>query len=393
MDIQIRPADKDDYREIARIDGISFGFSPSEDDFADSFTDPPELLVAVDGDRLVGSAGHYPFTMTAPGGTGLDVPGVTWVSVLPTHRRRGVLTALMGRLCEGYHAAGRPCAVLMASEGSIYRRFGYGAATRSVKITVDRRRASLRSPADSSAVEYLTAEEARKRLPELHRRWQQMTPGALNRTDVWWDHLFRDRESQRNGMSEKFYLVHPDGYLTYRASEKWADGHSDNRCLIVDYRPLTQQAHAALWQVLLGMDLFVTIESWQLPADDPLPFLLNDFRQVRTVAGMDGLWLRPVSLPALLAGRRYAVDFEAVIETAGERVALAGGPDGAECSPTDKPAQLWLDRPELGSIYLGGYRLHTLARAGLARVDDPALLDRLDLAFGTDRAPRFGTNF
>jgi len=393
VDIQIRPADKDDYPEIARIDGISFGFSYSEDDYADSFTDPPELLVATDGDRLVGVAGHHPFTMTTPGGGALDVPGVTWVAVLPTHRRRGVLTALMGRLSDSYHAAGMPCAVLMASEGSIYRRFGYGAATRSVKVSVERRRAMLRTPVDASAVEFLPAEQARTRLPELYRRWQQVTPGALSRTDRWWDHLFIDRPAQRNGMSEKFYLVHPDGYLTYRATEKWNDGHSAHGCLIVDYRTLTQQAHAALWQVLLAMDLFGTIESWQVPVDDPLPFLLTDFRQVRTVAGLDGLWLRPVDLPALLAGRRYAVDFEAVLDLAGERVALAGGPDGAECAPTDRPAQLWLDRPELGSIYLGGYRLHTLARAGLARADDQALLGRLDLAFGADRAPRFGTNF
>jgi predicted acetyltransferase len=299
----------------------------------------------------------------------------------------------MGRLVEGYEAAGYSCAVLVASEGSIYHRFGYGVATTAVKVQIHRRLAVPRTPVDASAVEYVTAEEARKLLPELYRRWQQITPGALNRTEDWWDHLFRDRESQRDGMSEKFYLVHPDGYLSYRASAKWEDGHPENRCLIVDYRPVTRQAHAALWQVLLGMDLFPTIESWQLPVDDPLPFLLTDYRQVRTVASKDGLWLRPVNLPTLLAGRRYAVECEAVFEVSGERVALTGGPDGATCTPTDRAAQVWLDRAELGSIYLGGQRLHTLVRAGLARVVDAGLLDRLDLAFGTDRAPRYGTDF
>jgi len=331
--------------------------------------------------------------MTTPGGRSLEVPGLTWVAVLPTHRRRGVLSALLARLAEGYAAQGYSCSVLMASEGSIYHRFGYGVASTAVKVSIERRLASLRTPVDAGAVEYLTAEAARERLPELYRRWQQVTPGALNRSDTWWEYLFQDKEYERNGRSEKLYLVHPDGYLTYRAAEKWVNNHPDSRCEIVDYRPLTREAHAALWQVLLGMDLFTTIESWQLPADDPLPFLLSDFRQVRTVASKDGLWLRPVNLPALLAGRRYAVDFEAVLEVAGERVALAGGPDGAECVATDRPAQLWLDRPELGSVYLGGYRLHMLHRAGLARADDPALLDRVDLAFGTDRLPRYGTNF
>lgn len=393
MDIQIRPASERDFREIARLDGIAFGFSYTEEAYTDVFTDPPELLVASDGDRLVGVAGHYPFIMTAPGGAELEVPGVTWVAVLPTHRRRGVLSALMDRLVDGYRAAGHSCAVLMASEGSIYRRFGYGVATTAIKVSIERRLAVLRTPVDSSAVELLTGEEARKRLPELYRRWQLATPGALSRNEGWWDHLFADRDYQRGGMSEKFYLAHPDGYLSYRAAEKWQDGHPENRCEIVDYRPLTGAAHTALWQVMLGMDLFPRIESWQLPVDDPLPFLLTDYRQVRTVASKDGLWLRPVNLPALLAGRRYQVECEAVLEVSGERVALTGGPDGATCTPTDSPAQLWLDRAELGSIYLGGHRLRTLARSGLARVDDPALLDRLDLAFGTDRAPRYGTNF
>lgn len=393
MDIEIRPAEPADYAEIARNDAISFGFSYSAEAFADTFADPAELLVASDGGRLVGAAGHYRFGMTVPGGAELPVPGVTWVSVLPTHRRRGVLTALMGRLVEGYAAEGVSCAVLMASEGSIYRRFGYGVATTATKISIERPLATLRTPVDSSAVEYLTAEAARQRLPELYRRWQQVTPGALSRTERWWDYLFLDRDYQRQGMSERFYLVHPDGYLSYRSAEKWTDGYPESRCVIGDYRTLTGEAHAALWQVLLGMDLFATIESWQLPADDPLPFLLTDFRQVRTVASKDGLWLRPVNLPVLLAGRRYAVDFEVVLEVAGERLRLAGGPDGAECTPTDRPAELWLDRAELGSIYLGGYRLHLLHRGGLARVDDPGLLDRLDLAFGTDRAPRYGTNF
>jgi predicted acetyltransferase len=393
VDIEIRPADKADFAEIARIDGIAFGFSYSEQAFADSFEDPPELFVATDGGRPIGSAGHFRFDLTAPGGAQLAVPGVTWVAVLPTHRRRGVLTALMNRLIEGYAAEGVACAVLMASEGSIYRRFGYGVASTAVKVSIERRQAKLRTRVDSSAVEYLTAEAARERLPELYRRWQQVTPGAISRSERWWDYLFLDRDYQRAGKSERFYLVHPDGYLSYRAAEKWVDGYPENRCEIVDYRTLTGEAHAALWQVLLGMDLFSTIESWQLPIDDPLPFLLTDFRQVRTVASKDGLWLRPVNLPALLAARRYAVDVEVVLEVSGERVLLTGGPDGAECIPTDRPAELWLDRAELGSLYLGGYRLRTLQRAGLARLDDPQLLDRVDLAFGTDRSPRYGTNF
>ncbi|MGZ4464402.1 MAG: sterol carrier protein domain-containing protein, partial [Nocardioides sp.] len=47
----------------------------------------------------------------------------------------------------------------------------------------------------------------------------------------------------------------------------------------------------------------------------------------------------------------------------------------------------------LGSLYLGGQRLQSLARAGQVRVDDPGLAQRLDRALLADRAPFHGTPF
>jgi predicted acetyltransferase len=398
VDIEIRQATPADYREIARVDGIAFGFTYSEQDFTDIFAvDPPEFVVALDGGRIVGNAGHYSFQMTVPGGAAVAVPGVTWVSVLPTHRRRGVLRALMEHLLAGYHALGYPAAVLTASEGGIYRRFGFGPSTQSVKISIDRTRVSMNQPADTSEVQFLPAEAARAPIAELHLRWRALTPGALSRSGSWWDHLLADREPHRAGMSEKFYLVHPDGYLAYRAAEQWNDGHAASRCVILDYFCVTPQAHAALWQVLLGMDLFTAIESWEVPVDDPLPFLLDDPRQVRIVAGKEGMWLRPVDVCALLAARNYPVDIEAVLDVDGDRVLLAGGPAGATCSPTERPADVRIGRAALGSAYLGAHRMNTLQRAGLLHVEDPArragLAARLDIAFSADRSAGYGTAF
>lgn len=394
MDIEIRPAEPADYREIARLDGISFGQVYTDEEFDEALaSEPPELVVASQGGRIVGNAGHYSFQMTVPGGTAVPVPGVTWVSVLPTHRRRGVLRAMMEHLLAGYHELGYPAAVLTASEGGIYGRFGYGPSTRSVKVSIDRTKVSMNKPVDTSEVEFLPADSARARIMELHRRWRLVTPGALSRTDGWWDHLIADRSARRSGKSAKFYLVHPEGYLTYRATEQWNDGHPASRCVIVDYCCLSPQAHAALWQVLLGMDLFTTIESWELPVDDPLPFLVDDPRQVRTVADRDGMWLRPVDVCALLAARSYLVDIEAVLDVEGERVQLSGGPAGASCTPTERPADVRIGRAALGAAYLGTHRMNTLRRAGVLQVEDPALAARLDLAFCAERSAEYGTSF
>ena len=62
-------------------------------------------------------------------GAAVPAAGVSWVGVLPTHRRRGVLSALMDHQLGAMHDAGRePIAVLWASEPQIYGRYGYGLA-------------------------------------------------------------------------------------------------------------------------------------------------------------------------------------------------------------------------------------------------------------------------
>jgi predicted acetyltransferase len=199
-------------------------------------------------------------------------------------------------------------------------------------------------------------------------------------------------------MSAKHYLVHADGYVVYRLKDDWADGQPQHLLWITDYVTATPQAHAALWQVLLGFDLVGTIESHQVPVDDPLPHLLANGRDLRTTVLNDGVWVRPIDIPSALGARSYSVEFAAVLRVLdplfGDRnYRVNGGPEGADCAPTDAAADVALTVDAFGSVYLGGGRLTTLAAAGRVSADDPALLSRLDRAFLADRAPFHGTAF
>jgi predicted acetyltransferase len=399
VDIQIRTAVADDFPEIAAVDGASFGLHYSEQDLTDamSLVDPDRFLVATDAERIVGVTGDFPFTMTVPGGK-LDVPGVSWVSVDPTYRRRGILRELMHRQLQNFADAEVPAAILTASEGGIYRRFGYGVASHVAKTVVDRRRAVLAHPVGPGGVERVSTPRARELLPAIHERWRGQTPGALNRTAAWWDRILLDREQDRGGMTALFHLVHADGYVSYRVKDDGGDGDPKNVCWLTDYVTTTAQAHAALWQVLLGMDLFGSIESYRIPTDDPLRHLLADGRQVRTAALIDGVWMRPLDVSATLGARSYAVEVQAVLEVrdgqfGDGRYLLRGGPGGATCERTERLADVSLGVAALGSAYLGGVRLETLARAGQASGEDPAVLARLDRALLADRSPVHGTGF
>jgi predicted acetyltransferase len=398
MDITLRTAGTEDIAAMARVDGASFGYQYTDQELADVFegVDLDKFFVACDGADIVGVAGDYPFTMTVPGGS-LPVPGVTWVSVSATHRRRGILRQMMEYQLRGYAERGDPLAILTASEGGIYRRFGYGAATFTRKTVVDLRRASLREAADAGGVQLVDAAQARTLLPELHERWRGQVPGAVSRNASWWDRLFQDREADRGGMTAKFYLVHPEGYLVYRAKPDWGDGRPNHTCWITDYAPGSPAAHAALWQLLLGMDLFGSIESYQIPLDDPLPFLITDHRQVQTTALNDGIWVRPIDVAAMLSTRTYGSEVDTVIEVTDPmlgdgRYRLRGGAGSSSCERTDRSADVHLTVDALGSAYLGGHRIVTLAAAGAVHGDQTAIT-RLDRAFLADRAPSHGTAF
>ena len=97
----------------------------------------------------VGGAGAFPFELTVPGAV-VPTAGVTVVGTFPTHRRRGVLRAMMRAQLDDVHARGEPLALLWASEDTIYGRFGYGMASQCAR-GLDPEASTRRSRGRSSA--------------------------------------------------------------------------------------------------------------------------------------------------------------------------------------------------------------------------------------------------
>src|SRR5207247_8268164 len=123
-----------------------FGWDSSLEDterFAQNL-DVARMHAAFDDGAIVGGAGAFTFDMSVPGGR-VPAAGVTVVGVLPTHRRRGVLRAMMREQLDDVHRRGEPVAILWASEEPIYTRFGYGLASLSGAIELPRLRTDFRS--------------------------------------------------------------------------------------------------------------------------------------------------------------------------------------------------------------------------------------------------------
>ena len=149
MDVQIRPCGSADEVKQA-ISPIThyFGRSAPNDDYAERLIRvlPAERVYGAWEDGCaVGGLGAFPFCLTIPGGR-VAAAGVTVAGVLPTHRRRGLLRAMMRDLLDACHRRGEPVAYLWATEDTIYGRFGFGLASFTAEIDLPRERSAIPCP-------------------------------------------------------------------------------------------------------------------------------------------------------------------------------------------------------------------------------------------------------
>jgi len=377
--------------------GFSAPFERGPDD-PWSNLDLDRAIGVFDADDIVGIGRNYSLDLTAPGGLVLPVAGVSWIAVLPTHRRRGILRSMMDRLLRDACEHEESALILTASDAGIYGRFGYGIATTVLGIEIERRRVEWRDRA-SGRVRFVSPEEAREIAPGVFERVRRERAGAVSRPDAWWEGEWWDTRDR----APRFDVVFdgddgPEGFALYGVEGSWSEGESTKTLAVRDFVAATPEASAGLWQFLTTVDLIRTIRAWNVPVDTELPWMLNDPRAMKVTSRRDFVWLRPVDVRTLLASRTYAVDGRLVLEVlddgpAAGRYELDGGPDGATCTHTDADPHLVLDAAALGMIVLGGTRPSVLTRAGRIHAPETTAPTFADVMFGTEREPAAFTWF
>ncbi len=399
MDIEVRTIDEASLPAYGRTLERAFSENFNAEDWVveRQVMDLDRTLGAFDGPDLIGTTGAYSLTVTVPGGS-LPMAGVTQVSVLPTHRRRGVLTQMMRRQLDDVWERGELLAGLWASESSIYRRFGYGIASQCAAIEIERSRTAFSGSHQPAGRVWLEEKEAAlEQVPVVYDRIVETRPGMLLRTKAWWNRLTADLEHWREGATPMFFALHDsgegvDGYLTYRVKQDWSSGFPSGTVKVREAMATSAPAYADLWQYCFGIDLIGKIEAWPRPVDDPLQFILAEPRRLNMRVA-DALWIRLVDLPAALAARRYARAERIVFEVSDPfcpwnegRYELDGGPEGATCRTTRRDSDVALDARDLGAAYLGGTSLRALGRAGTLD-GSPDALRRADEMFTWDPPP------
>ena len=388
--------DADDVRAAIAPIWHYFGYAPA-DEAVRNFTTlmtPPRMLCAWDGETVVGGCGSFPFLLTTPGGS-VRTAGVSMVGVMPTHRRRGILRAMMQRVIEDCRERDEPTAYLWASDERIYARYGFGPVGSSGDIQVSRDHvAFLGSATESGTIRQMACEQAVDTLARIYATVAGVTPGAFARSSDWWrlktaaDPAWRRRG---NGEMRCVILDHdgePSAYALYRMNFQVERGIQGGSLDVIEAVGTSAAATRTIWRFLLDMDWTASVTASFLPTDHPLLLSAAEPRRLNW-RQRDSAWLRLVNLQTALTARAYGPG-EIVIEIADALCPWNAGrwrvsADGVV--RTTRDADLRCDAGALACVYLGGFSWRQLVAASRADADTNDAILMADRVFEPRGAP------
>jgi hypothetical protein len=374
---------------------------------------------AVDADRvdtLIGVSGWLDLRLTvSASGAGLRqvrMAGLTWVSVHPDQRRRGVLTAMMRHHLDSLREAGVALSGLHSSEPGIYGRFGYGVAVTTVRANLPRRPhldvpPDLAQAADRIRTVTVDADddETAALVWRAHADSAASSLGAVQATPAMVRRWLRDlprhlltREPARAIVAWKEGRL--AGAAVYHRAATW-EGDLPTGTVETPLLEASDPATLlALVRRLTDLDLMSQTRLSGRAPDDPLIWWAGGPRAVGA-RSVDGLWLRLIDVGAALAERGYATACDVVLDVADpwcpwnqRRWRLTADHDGvAECSPTGDAPDLKLPVAALASAYFGDRSLSALARQGLVHELTPGAVRRASPAFAPATRPVGGITF
>ncbi|MFD7402283.1 GNAT family N-acetyltransferase [Streptomyces sp. NPDC059866] len=386
---QRTPATAEQLEEWAEADAEDGSFHP--------------IATFTDG-ACVGASATISFDVTVPGGSTVKMAGVTATGVIATHRRRGYLRRMMQAMFDAALDRGEPLAMLSASEGGIYGRFGFSPATYRARWELDRHEAALLPAApDPGSLELVDAAQAKQFWPVVHAEVRVNRVGELTPLPGRWDGL-SDSADGTNGPLR--YLVHRDqhgdvdGVANFRLP--WSSTVANAGTLVVEALEATNPvAYRALWSLLVDFDLTRTIVAPGRPRDEPLRWMLANPRAMRITRQSDNLWARLLNVPLALTQRSYDTAGELTFTIDDDRMCSANNRTwllracGASvtCVATDREADLTITVPALSSLYFGGMSAHDLAYAGHVTPHSDGVIGQLARMLRIDTEPHNSFGF
>ena len=347
-------------------------------------------------EAAVATVDSFESPLSVPGGGDIPAWAISMVTVAPSHRRRGIARELLESELRTAVALGIPMAMLTVSESTIYHRFGFAPATLASDLTIDTRRARYTGAVPDGRVQLVALETLRPQIDELYTTARLASPGEMQ---VWprrWDQILgtadeKDVSKQPRAARYDDPAGNPQGFAVYRMKEREHDfaGHTAE----VEYLMAnTPDAYAALWRFLLELDLTATVHAGLRPVDEPVRWLISDFRAMK-VETYDHLWLRILDVPTTLQAREYYAPVAMTIEVT-DALGHAAGTYSFDTTAAPVVGRVETSTPDLSltindlsAIYLGGISATTLKNANRITEHTPGAVAQLEAAFHSPVTP------
>ena len=402
-DFEFRPATKEELPQLRRLGAYVFASTEQEEE-DDAPLRPEWTHAAFHNGNLVASSGGFPFKMRM-NGRGVMADGVTAVGTDPGYRRRGLVRRLIVDRLAQAHENAQPVAILWASMGAIYQRFGYGLASTQVEYSFDPRLAGVQfgEPAEGYT-RRLEKDAAVPVISKLYRAFIEPRNVLLHRAPILWELPFRVREGRKAHCAVHYAADgEADGYMLYETKsigEPGSGAPQDQELAVTDFVWRDMNGYRGLWDFVRGHDLAARVVTHFAAEDDPAPHILLEPRilQRRT---SDGIWLRVVDVASALAERGYDVAGETSLTVAEDAEcpwnvgAYRLATDGvqAEAQRTSGETEFSITVQGLASLLAGHTPLSQLVRFGRAEVRALKRLPALDALFSTRYRPHCMNGF
>ena len=308
MGIEIRSCrDSEELKQYQKNVNYVFASAPSPED--DLTTPAPDWTTCgwVDG-KLATTLATLPFTVRL-NGSPVKMGGVTAVGTLPAYRRQGLLRQVMTQALETMRERDQSLAILWASMGAIYQRFGYGLSTSQVRYSFDPRISQFNAPAShKGSIELMEKEEAFPLIKQNYIQWVQDKNLGIHRSTILWQASTLRANVKEHPVYCALYR-NTDGEVTGHAVYQTNEGHfpdpgPDQVMSVSDFIARDMDSYRSLWDYLRAHDLVRRIDINGVAEDDPAPELLLEPRVLQRKTS-DGIWMRVVDVEKALPQRPY----------------------------------------------------------------------------------------
>ncbi|HZG42188.1 MAG TPA: GNAT family N-acetyltransferase [Longimicrobium sp.] len=404
MSETFRPARPDEIDDVARLEAHSFPAPDRGHEWWEDFLlNGPHggleaLWVAEERGRLVGAC-QLLWMRQWIGGVAMPVMGLGSVAIAPTHRKRGLATRLLIAGFEHARERGDVGSVLYPFRASFYEGLGYGLAGEAHQYQVppsllpDDKQERMR-------VRMVDSEDDEAAMRAIYREAaQRLQTGQLDRTERNWRQSWK-----RDDLAAVLYWGESGEAEGYAIVRYRADLPIDRRFIELEERvwlTLPAQRGIYAWLSSLGDQWREVV--YRAHPEEGFGDRLSEPRLPLLSAPSWGLWFpsatllrgpmfRVLDVPGALAMRQLAVscDMTLVLEVEDEQVAENRGPwrvhlDGRRMEvepytggPVDATMRLPVDT--LSRIFIGAIAPWQAVAGGLATIDRPAVIQRLDQA-------------